>query len=51
VGGGRDEQAVRAAAQRAGAAVLMPGRFRKSARPYTLIGARAPRRRIGSPSW
>ena len=49
VGGGRDEQTVRAAAQRAGAAVLMPGRVpQERVRDfYTLIDVFVlPRRRI-----
>ena len=49
VGGGRDEQAVRAAAQRAGAAVLMPGRVpQEQVRDfYTLVDVFVlPRRRI-----
>jgi PEP-CTERM/exosortase A-associated glycosyltransferase len=49
VGGGRDEQAVRAAAQRAGAAVLVPGRVpQELVRDfYTLVDVFVlPRRRI-----
>ncbi len=49
VGGGRDEQAVRAAAQRAGAAVIMPGRVsQERVRDfYTLVDVFVlPRRRI-----
>jgi PEP-CTERM/exosortase A-associated glycosyltransferase len=49
VGGGRDEQAVRAAARRAGAAVLMPGRVsQERVRDfYTLVDVFVlPRRRI-----
>jgi PEP-CTERM/exosortase A-associated glycosyltransferase len=49
VGGGRDEQAVRAAARRAGAAVLMPGRVsQEQVRDfYTLVDVFVlPRRRI-----
>jgi PEP-CTERM/exosortase A-associated glycosyltransferase len=49
VGGGRDEQAVRAAAERAGAAVLLPGRVpQEHVRDfYTLIDVFVlPRRRI-----